>query len=217
MGVDATVIPSQGALSNTNPEDVGTTVGYGSASEGSRRDHVHELADDVVTLAKVDDTAISMWEPIADESVSGSAVASIDITGINPAYKWIKVWAMIETASAGNRSTIMQCNGDTTDANYFYRLLASSTGSTMAGEIANYPRISKEFSTETMGLFELTIVNDGVNQVQWRSFGTQGHDKEYVGFVWGVWESTADITQLTFSIDTGNIEVGSSVRIEGLR
>jgi hypothetical protein len=166
------------------------------------------------------------YEAIATVTVGSGGAASIEFTSIPQTYTDLKiVISGRNTASANNWYLLrLQFNSDTTAANYSYRLVAgfgtsvfsSSASDRYGGYIPSDAR-----TASTFGNTELYIPNyTGSNN---KSFSTDtvtegnGSAYEILGLWAGLWSSSAAISSITLSNDSGNFAQYSTATLYGIK
>lgn len=171
--------------------------------------------DVTATAAGVSTLAANALVKVVDTAVSGAAVTSIDITGLDlgAAKKYLLYYHMINTTATENIIS-MFANGDTTATNYYREgFVASSVG--VSGQGANDASVFDVYNVaESAG--SMTISQPSGTRP--RSVLTE-NQKAYAvpnrllmsGWIW---TSTNNVTRLTFTGNQANtIAIGSRIII----
>lgn len=150
----------------------------------------------------------------ADTVVSGSAVTSIDFTGLDlDAAKAYFIVVRLMNASATSRSVSMYFNNDTTATNYYEQLI-DGDGSTAAAARANNAVVqTMPVSESSTGFYVIAREVGKVKTIgmmtnnDGSALSIQNHSH--------VWDVTAtNVTRITFtSAGADTIEVGSRIMI----
>jgi len=170
-----------------------------------------KIATGTITSGKL---AFGTLEKIVETEVTGAAVTSITITGLDlDAAKAYLIFCKLTNPTATDASLYLYYNGETTATNYWRQYLYA-TGSTVSGARGNNAYLTPHFAgTET-------------NYVIWIFRDTEGRPRAFLHANYNdpatltilmnthVWVSTVNVTQIDFTASvTGAIGIGSKVTI----
>lgn len=151
---------------------------------------------------------------LAEYTVTGSAVTSIDFSGLDinthKSYRIEIEWNNVSASSVFLNGFI---NGDTVQTNYYSQLF-NITGTSVAGEKSNNARLAYPFSNEKVALTANISINQGYATT--RSLVTRGIGSTVLLEIISMSKiaTVTNITQLTFtSSGASAIGVGSKIRI----
>ena len=173
------------------------------------------------------------YEPIATTTVSGSAVSTIDFTGISQSYTDIVAVAYVRSNSAVNALLVRWGNNSyDTGSNYSNTgIFGRRNGSNNGDETASERRTNKTFlepftympaATDVFGTAILhfqNYSNTTTNKtVLFRFNGLNSSNYAYAGTEAGValWRNTAAINQIRFYINANDLAVGSTITLYGI-
>ena len=165
---------------------------------------------------------------IADTTVAGASVASIDFTSIPSVYAHLLIVAYLRSAIVGTADSVFVRLNNDSGANYDHQHLYGSAATATASETFGGTQVvAGECPGSTAGanLFgQLDIwlphyVNAANNKVL-RSFsahkiGTASGNLKALN-VAGFWRSNAAISRVTLLASGGNLEIGSRATLYGL-
>ena len=166
--------------------------------------------------ASIDPTELSFTslQQVDRSAVSGSAVTSVDITGLDlegDGGTYIIVGYM-DNALAAGLDIYMYANGDTTGTNYYHQRFGADHNS-LSGARGNSPVITGlETSLQTAFIIHLSKMAS----CKPLAFSTNAQPGAAMRGLcrWWNWETTSNITQLTFTGSSASgIDVGSFIEI----
>jgi len=165
---------------------------------------------------------------LANSTVVGAAVASIDITSIPTLYAHLQVVVEARSDNAGSLlSLTMRLNGDSA-ANYFYEtLFGNGTTVTAAEGLAQ----SNGLVGEVPGAGSASAAYSGVCTIELPNYASTAWRKRWTsqwstntagttgtirsGTAGGYWNQSNAIGQITIAASLGNLIAGSRVTIYG--
>lgn len=167
---------------------------------------------------------------LADQTVSGSAAASIALTGIPADYTKLTLDVFARSTGAAVISGVsVAFNGDTTTANYAMQYLRGLAGVASAGEdigatagaraVGVVPGASVAYA-DAFGVMGITIPNYA-SATQAKALLSQSSSPSGASGQFHLeqrsvlWKNTAAINQITLATFTGMFAVGSRVILRG--
>ena len=167
---------------------------------------------------------------IADTTVSGAAAANIDFASIAGTYKHLRVVGQARGDTAANNVLVkLRMNADSTAAHYQWDIAefyggstgnGSENGSDTAMSIGH--ACANTSPANTPGVFAIDIPNYASTVFNKVITGTYGYASgggaggNLTGTAFGIWVSTAAITELTFLPAAGNFIIGSRISLYGI-
>ena len=158
-----------------------------------------------------------LWRVLDHQTVTGSSVASIVCTPPASGYMDLRFTLRLNATNAADQIARWAVNGDTTDANYFVHWSLNGVAGT--GSLRNVGHAVA--STDRYSVVEILVPNY-LGTANWKQAIFNSHSQGTASNIAvGGNQKTggtpaAAITTITFSLATNNIEVGSSVTMEGL-
>ena len=161
------------------------------------------------------------------EVIVTTPAASIDITSIPGTYRNLKIFLQGRSDTVNSKNVKMQINGDTGN-NYYLQTLNGygttvSAVETLGTAFANIGIITgSTMPAGVAGTFEMTVFNYSLtafvkyftaHSLQSRGT-TTGLTGIYTETAW--WNSTAAITEIKFTPQSGNFDTGSIVSVYGM-
>lgn len=151
------------------------------------------------------------------ESVTlSSSAASVTFSSIDQSYRDL-IFVAVSTTSAGG-SRFGRVNGDS-GTNYSYVMMSGSFSSTYSYQ-ASTDRLYQDFTTSASTTIPATAVWQFMDYSATDKHKTilmrDGGADKAVQALAQRWANTSAITSLTFSVNTGNFNVGSQFSIYGV-
>lgn len=152
---------------------------------------------------------------LAEYVVTGSAVTSIDFTGLDiNTHKSYRIEMELINATASGADIYMFANGDTVNTNYYTQALNTS-GTVVNVERVNFPRISSMAANQSgLGVVGTIFRHSNTSMTaRFNGMYNVGASSDIYDTSW--WKSSStNITQLTFTASVASsIGVGSKIRI----
>lgn len=195
-----------------------------AGESGHLSDHnsLHDFYNAAVTAGVFDEAAgtykDTSLELIAETTLTAQA-ASIDFTSIPTDYRHLQLVSSVKGVNAGAFGLFLRMNGDA-GANYSHQFLqaagttVSASATTAASSLTVGVVADTAFNTTTVWLPRY----DSTTQQKPATFhGQTPFSTQYVRSGGGLWLSTAAINQLTILSASGNLAVGSTVSLYGMR
>jgi hypothetical protein len=163
------------------------------------------------------------YEPIATTTVSGSPATDITFTGITGTYTDI-VLVCIGSPSTGAGSYRLRVgNGSIDTGNNYSRTVLSGTGSTASSERASNTNMAHICDTVTgigTSNIAMAIVNlqNYSNTTTYKTILARGSSPSTaVDATVNLWTSTSAINQIRVFSNTGNLAVGFTATLYGIK
>jgi hypothetical protein len=166
------------------------------------------------------------FELIASSTVGSGGAASINFASIPSTYTDLAVFTSTRSTATGSGAdffTYASFNGLTT--NRTYRRVEGYNGLAGSDSGSNYPVGVSGGSTTTADLFSngffyvpnysSTTINKSYS-ADWASTNNSTINYD-LGFIAGLWSSTAAINQITITVSTGNLAQYSSAYLYGVK
>jgi len=230
------------ALTETAPKDIGTAKSVGTGTTSARWDHVHDTAAGfidtpdkfvsgvvnttalkagAVTDAKIATATITSgklafgtWEKIVETTVTGTAVTTISITGLDlDAAKAYLLLLRFTNPTTSDTGYAMYLNADTTGTNYWRQYMWAS-GTSIAGNRVNDATFSSASAGEESIVWAV-MARDPAGYVKvLTNTALRDPSAVWILFQGWTWTTTANVTQIDITASvTGAIGIGSRVII----
>jgi hypothetical protein len=202
--------------------DIGVTVqGYDAdiptvAASQAEMEAGTETANRTMNPAGVKQAIVALGSGaiLAEYVVTGSAVTSIDFTGLDiNTHKNYRIVVNLINADAGDRDIFCYVNGDTTNTNYYSQeFVANSTS--ISGSRANAPYLSTMIASDRSTGESLVVLSDSLAFIKHDGSYSSGSGIQRRSRVIGKTTTDTNITQLTFTASSASaIAVGSKIQI----
>lgn len=154
-----------------------------------------------------------LWEKIVDEVVTGSAVTSIDITGLDlDAAKCYMIVFRTQNPTGSGAYMRLYFNGDTTATNY-WRQFVEASAAVVTGTRGNDPTIG--YSSAGVETLLIGFLARETGKPKYISMGTRDEQSTLMIFNGAMdWVTENNVTRITFTNLVANtIGIGSRVMI----
>ena len=167
------------------------------------------------------------YESIATTTV-GTAQATISFTSIPSTFKHLQLrWLVRSTATGGDNASSLRMKINSSSGTYRSHGLVGTGTSALAGELSsstgewNYyaiPNSSVTASVFGAGVIDvLDYTNTSKNTVSRMLAGWDANGSGQVSLQSHLWVDTAAVTQLDFTLATGNFAVNTSFALYGIK
>lgn len=167
------------------------------------------------------------YEPIATITVSGSAAADITFSSISGSYTDLVVVIFARSADAGTATTNIKFvfNGDT-GTNYSCTFLYGDGSSAASGRATSNAFISEigeapqgGTSSNIFGVTKAHIFSyaGSTNKTVLSESSSDINGSGYVVRNVGLWRNTSAITSLKITLNSGNMAVGTTATLYGIK
>jgi len=156
------------------------------------------------------------YEPITTQTVS-VAVASITFSAISQAYTdLVLVCSVVRTANA---NLCLQFNSDT--ATNYSASFIDANGTTMtSSRLATQSNMFVDYALLGTTNFNTNInrINNYSNTTTWKTcLTTTGQTGQQLSLMCNMWRSTAAVTAIKVFPSSGNLDVGSTLTLYGIK
>jgi len=157
--------------------------------------------------------AAGSWEKIVETEITGAAVSSITVTGLDlDADKAYIMLFTVVNPTASSYDIRIFCNNDTTDTNYYTQLLEANGASIGYSRSNNAASVHSPAGESCFAVIHMMRDPDGyprwLNQVSVRDPAAV-----FIIFRQTIWTSTTNVTRLDFVSISGGIGIGSKLII----
>lgn len=152
---------------------------------------------------------------LIDSNTLGSAQASITFSSIPATFTDLIIIAFVKSINTGT-NTWVRFNSDTATNYSLTRIFGSNSGVSSARY--NATRIyDEDYDTATSAINIINIM-DYCNTNTFKStIGRGNTPTQFINLTAGIWRSTSAINSITYGIDSGNMDVGSSFYLYGIQ
>jgi hypothetical protein len=152
--------------------------------------------------------------------VTGSAVASVEFTGISSAYTDLVIVASNIVASASFPNIQLRFNSDT-GTNYSFTQIYGNGTSAGSDRAPNYSSIIIPFPdryTTSAGYIQIANIQNYSNTTTYKTLlGRSGNAGSGTSAAVGMWRNTAAITSITITAVDANFASGSTFTLYGIK
>lgn len=163
---------------------------------------------------------------IASTTVTGSAAASVTFSGINQTYTDLMVLTSVRANGGATTGLMMNINGSSANTYSTMRLLGNGSAASVSSDI-NDTRImftaginpsSYTASVFANGMIYISSYTSSTNkQIYLEGAVENAATTAQLSAIAGLRRDTSAITSLTFTSNIGNIEVGSTFYLYGIK